>query len=99
MGYQIGSGIPQRASRYHQLFSLPSYNPGFYGNSRISTMKRSCVDIGEKCYVRVGLLGTMMKLSCCSGSTCTLVGHSFTCMPDVEQSLDDYEFEDDAVKK
>lgn len=47
-------------------------------------MKRSaCVGVGEQCVIRSGLMGTVMKISCCPGSTCTLMGHNFICVADV----------------
>ena len=44
-------------------------------------MKRSaCVDLGETCAVRSGLMGTMIKIPCCEGFTCSLMGRTFKCM-------------------
>ena len=47
----------------------------------LQEMKRSaCVDLGETCAVRSGLMGTMIKIPCCEGYTCSLMGRTFKCM-------------------
>merc|ERR1712039_1003968 len=62
--------------------SLGSRNPGIYGYPKIDHIKRSsCVSLTETCAVRAGLMGSLMKFPCCPGSACTLVGHSFKCLP------------------
>merc|ERR1711976_287925 len=77
--------------------SLGSRNPGFYGYPKIDNIKRSaCVSLTETCAARAGLMGSLLKFPCCPGSTCTLVGHSFKCLPlsltnDNESDYDDGE--------
>ena len=51
----------------------------FYPQDHIK--RSACVDLADTCAVRAGLMGSLMKFPCCSGSACTLVGHSFKCLP------------------
>eukprot|EP00093_Oithona_nana_P000260 00260.XXX_131_507_1 [CDS] Oithona nana genome sequencing. len=60
--------------------SLASRNPGFYGYNRNEMKRSACVDLGETCAVRSGLMGTMIKIPCCEGFTCSLMGRTFKCM-------------------
>ena len=69
-------------------------------------MKRSaCVALGETCAVRSGLMGTMIKIPCCEGYTCSLMGRTFKCMDDetlgelADTILDEmYENDEDITK-
>lgn len=80
-----GYGLPSAAlgsSSYNFEGSLGSRNQGFLGSPRNDHIKRSvCVNLADTCAVRAGLMGSLMKFPCCSGSACTLVGHSFKCLP------------------
>merc|ERR1711934_1274739 len=70
------------SSSYNFEGSLGSRNQGFLGYPQNDHIKRSvCVNLADTCAVRAGLMGSLMKFPCCSGSACTLVGHSFKCLP------------------
>ncbi len=36
----------------------------------------------QVCLFRSGLVGAVMKLPCCDGATCTLLGSKFVCVDD-----------------
>jgi len=47
-----------------------------------------CVDVGEACLFRGGLVGAAVKLNCCPGSKCVFVGSSFSCASDSEIEME-----------
>jgi len=50
--------------------------------SQTSSSGGICVSPGQVCLFRSGLVGAVMKLPCCPGSTCTLLQTSFNCVLD-----------------
>eukprot|EP00088_Acartia_fossae_P019470 TRINITY_DN21381_c0_g1_i1.p1 TRINITY_DN21381_c0_g1~~TRINITY_DN21381_c0_g1_i1.p1 ORF type:complete len:166 (-),score=29.21 TRINITY_DN21381_c0_g1_i1:214-711(-) len=103
MDYPIKSGEYSGGSR--------SYRPSWFVGSMGTMYKRgprylrasddSCVPEGEICIYRGGLVGAVMKLSCCEATTCQFVGASFVCVADSsdEEDLTAYEKESEGGKQ
>ena len=50
--------------------------------TRIYKFTDPCLNLLQVCLFRSGLVGAVMKLPCCDGATCTLLGSKFVCVDD-----------------
>jgi len=107
--YSSGAGHSRYKTAYpsqSDYSGYRTYRPSwFVGEDASSMYKRgpkylrstdeSCVTEGEICIYRGGLVGAVMKLSCCEGTTCQFLGRSFVCVED----SDEVEEEEDYFNK
>ncbi len=82
------------------LMLLSIFQPRHFPSPRFQTESYSrsgCMPAGQVCLFRSGLVGAVMKLPCCEGATCTLLGAKFVCVDDRSEMLKHFFLQFDAI--